>query len=206
MVEKNNLIEIRPDSVNSDGASYVGTVTVTTYLGERILQKETHHNQGTLRLFKFISSCLQGNWYEAKFNRPCKLVLLQPAIGEKLLESEKEDPAYSTPKSKPEYWSPEYAACSPMLYDNAAIAETNETNLSSSVTYHFRIPFLKLISGAKIKKLLLLPSIASDYAAEACAYFILDSDIKVPEEGKNFTVIIDWTLTFKNSPSDKGDN
>jgi hypothetical protein len=76
------------------------------------------------------------------------------------------------------------------MYDGAALTEFTEGE-GSSTTYHFRIPFLSLVSGASIKKLLLLPSIGSDYAKDACAYFILDEAIKVPVSGGNFTVIID---------------
>lgn len=193
-----NNIEVKMN--NSDCAAYTGTVTVASYLGDRLIHKETHHNAGLNNLFKFIGSCLQGNWYEAKFNRPCKLVLLKEAEGENL-----NNPAitetYSTPLSKPDYWRTDYAVSNPIMYDTAASAEFNidEGKVSSSVTYHFRIPFLSLTSGTTIKKLMLLPSIATDYSADACAYFVLEDAIKVPEAGKNFTVIIDWTLTFTNN-------
>jgi hypothetical protein len=86
------------------------------------------------------------------------------------------------------------------MYDTAAIGEvtTDANGPESSVTYHFRIPFLSLVSGSKIRKLLLLPAITSNYATDACAYYILDEAIEVPVAGGNFTIIIDWTLTFKN--------
>ena len=45
----------------NDCAQYTGTVTVSAYLGERLIQQETHHNAGLQNLFKFIGSCLQGN-------------------------------------------------------------------------------------------------------------------------------------------------
>ena len=79
------------------------------------------------------------------------------------------------------------------MYTNAVVSEfTNGNNgPESSVTYHFRIPFLSLVSGSKIKKLLLLPAISSDYPTDACAYFKLDEPITVPEASGNFTVIIE---------------
>ena len=177
---------------NGDCAFYTGTVTVSSYLGDRLIKKETHHNEGLLTLFRFIGNCLQGSWYEAKFTKPCKLVLLKQADDETF---DKEDANYSTPLKKPNYWSSEYAVCSPIMYDNAPVAETNipadKSNVSSSVTYHFRVPFLSLISGSEIKKLMLLPLNPTNYAENACAYFILDEAINVPEAGGNFTVIID---------------
>jgi hypothetical protein len=101
------------------------------------------------------------------------------------------------------FWSSKYALCTPMLYDNAAYAETTSgVNPSGSVTYHFRVPFLSLVGGSKIKKLLLLPLTPSDYVKDACAYYVLDNEIKVPVQSGNFTVIIDWTLTFRNAEGD----
>jgi hypothetical protein len=96
---ENNSVEIK--KTNSDCTKYTGTVTIASYLGDRLIKKETHHNAGLTNLFKFIGNCLQGNWYEAKFNRPCKLVALKAAVGEEL--DNKLDDDYSTPVTKPEY-------------------------------------------------------------------------------------------------------
>lgn len=183
---------------NSDCAQYTGTVTVATYLDERLLQKETHHNAGLLNLFKFISSCLQGNWSEAKSKKPSKLVLLKTAPNEVLTKG---DPRQSTPSSEATNWGPNYAVCTPTMYTNAVVSKisTIDGKPASAVTYHFSIPFLKLISGANIKKLLLLPSDVSNYAQEACAYYILDNEIQIPEAAGNFTIVVEWTLTFTNA-------
>ena len=209
----NNLLEIT--KTNSDCAQYTGTVTVASYLGDRLIQKETQHNAGLKTLFEFISSCLQGNWYEAKNKRPCKLIMLKQATDEILTDEEynslpiSERPAggKSTPANDDatdgqnnHYWGAKYTVCSPIMYDTAAVAENSDAE--SSVTYHFRIPFLNLVGGSTIKKLMLLPPLTSDYRAEACAYFVLDNPIKVPVASANFTIIIDWTLTFNNSTTD----
>lgn len=58
-MKTNNLTEAKIS--NNDCAKYTGTVTVATYLGERLLKKETHHNAGLPNLFKFIGNCLQGS-------------------------------------------------------------------------------------------------------------------------------------------------
>jgi hypothetical protein len=55
----NNLTEIK--KTNSDCASYTGTVTVASYLGDRLIKKETSHNEGLNNLFEFLGNCLQGN-------------------------------------------------------------------------------------------------------------------------------------------------
>lgn len=204
-----NLINIT--KTNSDCAQYTGTVTVASYMGDRLLQKETYHNAGLPKLFDFLGSCLQGNWYEARDKRPCKLVLLKKAddeyvAGETILGNYTKGistPLNSSAKDNQEnhYWSSKYAVCSPIMYDTAAISTVTDT--SSSTTYHFRVPFLSLVGGSKIKKLMLLPPTGSAYQEDACAYFVLKDEIKVPEVGANFTVIVDWTLTFTNSGTAK---
>lgn len=205
----NNPIEIT--KTNGDCTKYTGTVTVASYLGDRLIKKETHHNKGLEPLFDFIGSCLQGNWYEARDKRPCKLVMLKQAEAAECLKANPAptdylaDPrGWSTPdntavidENENHYWSSKYAVCSPIMYDTAAISSNTAT--SSATTYHFRVPFLSLVGGSKIKKLLLLPPLASNYPTDACAYFILDDPIEVPVASANFTVIIDWTLNFSNS-------
>lgn len=187
----------------SDCAQYTGTVTVSSYLGDRLIQQETHHNTGLIKLFRFIGNCLQGNFFEAKYNRPCKIVLLREGTGEDDLENSTPLNLNALDAKERHFWSSEYAVCGPILYDSAAQVETDtRSNPTSAVTYHFRIPFLKLVSGTKIKKLLLLPTITTDYVTDACAYFVLPEPIEVPRASGNFTVIIDWTLTFTNSFSD----
>jgi hypothetical protein len=58
-MSNNTNIEIT--KTNSDCAQYTGIVTIASYLGDRLIQKETQHNAGLKTLFEFISSCLQGN-------------------------------------------------------------------------------------------------------------------------------------------------
>ena len=193
---ENNLTKLIKN--NGDYAQYSGVVTIAAYLGDRLLHQETHHNAGMLNLFNFVSSCLQGNWAEAKSKKPSKLVLLKTAPNEVL---DKEDPNYSTPSTVAANWSNAYAVCTPTSYTNAALSKisTIEGQPASAVTYHFNIPFLSLISGSKIQKLLLLPSTASNYAQEACAYYILDEAIEIPDAARNFTIVVEWTLTFTNA-------
>ena len=95
------------------------------------------------------------------------------------------------------------AVCSPIMHDTAVAADLVSADIAAeienSVTYHFRVPFLSLLSGAEVQKLLLLPMSPANYAEDACAYFILDEPITIPDVSGNFTIIIDWTLTFTNN-------
>lgn len=172
-----------------DCAAYAGTVAVSAYLNGRLIQKQIKHNSGLPTLFAFIANCLEGTWTEAKANRPCTLALLKTAVDE--------DVRTSNPISNKEAWGPNHAVASPIMHDSAVISAA-ASSLTSSITYHFRVPFLSLVGGSEIQKLLLLPANPTSYAEEACAYFVLDNPITVPTSGGNFTVIVDWTLTFVN--------
>lgn len=187
----NNILNTEESLTKShcDCAVYSGAVTVSSYLGDRLISKQTKHNSGLPTLFAFIANCLEGTWTEAKANRPCKLALLKTALNEELTTS--------SPLTAEAAWSSSQAVAKPIMHDSAVIS-AGAGSLTSSVTYHFRIPFLSLVAGSKIQKLLLLPSNPTSYAKEACAYFVLDTPIQVPESGGNFTIIVDWTLTFVN--------
>ena len=176
-----------------DGGSYVGKVDIKVYEGDSLLSQYKQTNKGLLNLFQFITYGLQGNWENAKSKRPCKIVLLQQADGEILTESSPTDIQNDTAK----YWSSDYEASSPVYYDTAALA-TND-NSKGEIVYHFRIPFLSLTLGAKISKLMLLPNTSTDYANDACAYLILKEPIQIPLNGGNYTIIIDWKLSFSNA-------
>ena len=172
-----------------DCAAYSGTVAVSAYLDGRLIQKQVKHNSGLPTLFAFIANCLEGTWTEARANRPCKLALLKTAKDENIL--------ISNPMTDKTAWGSNHAVASPIMHDSAVIS-ASANSLTSSITYHFRVPFLSLVAGSEIQKLLLLPADPTSYADEACAYFVLDNPIVVPTSGGNFTVIVDWTLTFVN--------
>ena len=81
----------------------------------------------------------------------------------------------------------------PMKQFDAGINEDG----SSSITYHFRIPFLCLVGGERVYKVGLYPNTISDLRTDICAYYLLakdeqnKQDFEIPTEGGNFTVIID---------------
>lgn len=172
-----------------DCAAYTGTVTVASYLDGRLIQKQVKHNSGLPKLFAFIANCLEGTWTEARASRPSKLALLKTTKDENL--------SLSNPMNNKDAWESKNAVATPIMHDSAVITAA-ANSLTSSITYHFRVPFLSLVAGSEIQKLLLLPADPTSYADEACAYFVLDNPIIVPTSGGNFTVIVDWTLTFVN--------
>lgn len=190
--------EINYNTSNCDFASYTGKVTVSVYDNDRLIKKTTSHNKGMSTLFNFIGNCLKGDFKSARESRPCKLVLLRKDDNNTI------DPINSSnPIENPSVWTEAYTVSTPTVYDNTAMAIPDSG--SCEVTYHFRIPSLNLVAGAKVKKLLLLP-IKYTSLTEACAYYRLDNEIELPQRSGNITIIVDWTLKFANSTTTSTSN
>ena len=180
----NKLVNISPNKT-CNYTNYSGIVTMAIYEKDTLISTTTAHNTGMPKLFSFINSCLAGDFQAAKSTRPCKIVLLKDDDSSTQTESFTED----------------YAVSTPVLYDRAA--EATSTTEGGTITYHFRIPSLALASGEEVKKLLLLPATYTSFEKDACARFVLDTAIKLPEKSNNTTVIIDWTLNFTNKNINK---
>lgn len=186
----NNEIIKKPQ----DYTMYTGKVKIKVYCDNNLYYSEDNHNKGLNTLFAFISNCLQGNWTEARSLRPTSVILLRKDDDEDLTES--------TPTNiETNYWGQNCVISPQIFYDTAVVnnSSTEGNQTVSEVTYHFRIPFLTLVGGAEIQKLLLVPTNYIGDPRDACAYFILENSINIPTSGGNWTVIIDWTLTFKNT-------
>lgn len=161
---------------NQNGMLYKGKVTVSFLDNGRLIAANSCCNSGSKKLFNFFSSCLQGNWASAKNERPNKIVLF----------SDDTDAFYDHPAS------------SAIVYDSAPTVEVKDKE--TSVTFHFRIPFLYLKQGATIKKLCLYPPMISSLQNDMLAYVTLaDAErFTIPDSGGNMTTIVDWKMTVEN--------
>lgn len=182
---------MKKDLINStsiNNLNYRGTVAVKLLDGDRIIYNSKSHNNGKEPLFKFLSSCLAGDFTGAKDIRPCKIVLFKQDIGE------------ITGTFDRNYWTEQQRVSNPVYYDSAAVQRFDEEG-KCAVTYHFRVPYLSLIAGETINKVGLYPNLISSdqFATGLCAYNFLDAPITIPNGGGNFTVIIDWTITITNN-------
>ena len=73
---------------------------------QEFVDNELLNKQEIKNLFKFVGSCLQGNWAEAKSRKPSKLMLLREAPGENLTKG---DPDRSNPIDNASQWGEAYA-------------------------------------------------------------------------------------------------
>ena len=199
----NNLDNYNYVAKNCDYTNYTGIVTVSVYNNDRLIKTSTSHNKGMTTLFNFISSCLRGDFKSARESRPCKIVLLKEGANEVFSTSgANTDTSSPYSQTNAQFWTDDYSVSAPAVYDTAAIGTVSSSGCD--VTYHFRIPSLNLQAGAEVKKLLLLP-VKYTSLTEACAYYILDNKITLPEKSGNITIIIDWKLSFSNQ-TNEGDN
>ena len=172
---KNIIKEVKESKSNV--LSYTGDIHVKIVEDDRVYYDNYFHNNGTKKLFNFFVDALVGNYTVAKSSRPCKIILFK----------ENDDGKTFTKVSNAVY------------YDSTAIPGGDDK--SSSVTYHFRLPFLALESGTTVKKIGLYPNIISNEETDLCAYHILPegSEIEIPTDGNNYTIIIEWKLTINNA-------
>ena len=172
---ENKIKEVKES--NSNAFSYTGDIHVKIIEDDRVYYENYFHNHGTKKLFSFFIDALIGNYTVAKSSRPCKIILFK-----------KNDDGKTFTK-----------VSSAVYYDPTALPGIGED--SGSVTYHFRIPFLALEGGAKVKRIGLYPNIISNEENDLCAYYIFPKNegIEIPTDGSNYTIIIEWTLTINNA-------
>ena len=172
---ENKIKEVKES--NSNAFSYAGDIHVKIVEDDRVYYDNYFHNHGTKKLFNFFVDALVGNYTVAKSSRPCKIILFKG----------NNDGETYTKVSNAVY------------YDSTALPGIGDD--SGSVTYHFRIPFLALESGAVVKRIGLYPSSISSEIDDLCAYydFTDGNEIEIPTDGSNYTIIIEWKLTINNA-------
>ena len=196
---RKNKKEIIEYSKSAQAFDYVGDITIKLTEGDRVYSTKHYHNNGAVKLFNFFADCLIGNFNVAKSSRPCKIVLF------KVKEDDSElDPETGEVDPTKAIWDDDTRISTKVFYDSAVTPGASEES-GSTVTYHFRIPYLSLVDGERVRKLALYPDIISSYRDDRCAYYILPAaeEIQIPGPAgvsSNFTIIIDWKLHIYNAP------
>lgn len=180
-------LELQATETTNNAIEYSGQITVSTLDGDRVVSKQTYYNNGTNKLFSFLSNCLSGDFNTARATRPCRLLLLKTDENElsSITDSKPTDNNYK------DFWDVNYYAAPPVYYSKAP------TTVGGKITYNFRVPFLILENGVNIKKMALVPE-TSNNVNDISAYYVLNDSIQVPTSGGNFTILVDWELSFAN--------
>lgn len=189
-----------------DGINYSGQVVVKILSGNKVISKHTYHNNGRETLYKFLCNALAGNYIERQ--RPCciKLFKYASAFGENNKPSNFIwDEAFDNtdaPKSITPFKD----------YDVVPVISRIELDdyATYKTTYHFRIPFT-LISDKVIHMIGLYPKNTIN-DKNASAYYLFTNDdgtewqpIEIADNAGNFSIVIDWILTFHTFAVSKKD-
>lgn len=189
-----------------DGLNYSGQLVVKILSGNKVISTQTYHNNGRETLFKFLCNALAGNYIERQ--RPCQIKLFSYSSALKT-NSTPSDFNWETAfedESAPTGITP--------FRDYDIVPVISKTQLDNyatyKTTYHFRIPFT-LISGTTIHMAGLYPK-NTIYDKNASAYYLFTNDdgtewqpIEITDNAGNFSLVIDWILTFHNFDISKED-
>ena len=65
------------NNISKNMLGYIGTVTLSRYIGNKKIKIMELHNSGGTSLFSFLTDCLLGLFDTAQFKRPYKIMLLK---------------------------------------------------------------------------------------------------------------------------------
>lgn len=176
---------------------YSGNVRLTTSLGGHILSTKLYHNSGALPLFRFLGSCLAGNFNTAGRLRPFKI---------KLRVNGNTEPYEEYDKSKME----DATDFIPVSAAPSLILTESKNDCSCKVLFNFVFPYSRLqCSGANM---VCLYGVDATDSEEFCASYELIRTIEVNGEPKyvwdpieigdnaetNKILAIEWSMTISN--------
>ena len=77
--EKDNEQQEKTVNQSNQKIGYSGTVKIKVVKDKKVISKSVGHNQGSKKLFKFITQCFAGNYKIAESLRPIKIKLFYNA-------------------------------------------------------------------------------------------------------------------------------
>jgi hypothetical protein len=178
-----------------DGVGYSGSVKISVKAGKTTISSKTIHNNGTVNLFKFLASCLKGEFEKNRL--PCRIRLFRS--DDNNIESASDDTKWKFDEAH---------AVSPYVYmTSSAVVYDNLDESKAQTKYVFRVPYGQ-ISG-KINKLALYAASTTSASDDRYAYIGLTKtnneskqiewdELEVKEDSKKYALEIEWTLEIKN--------
>lgn len=197
-------------NLNSSYVTYFGDITVKV-VDKKGVQKgktKTFKNNGRWPLFSFLTTCLDGNYDTAENMRPRFINLFHaddagatvPNISDDRLSPEIKEFAKEDKKRTLITYS--------YVENNISVPAEGEGQLgSSSITYKFTIPFAHINTSDDINMICLYSKENYNvYENPSAFFFVKDIEDKTKlgsllsneTTNKNYNLLIEWTLTFKN--------
>lgn len=210
-MENNKNIEIK---LNSSYIAYSGDITVSFVdaEGRRRGKARIFKNAGRWPLFLFITTCLDGNFDVAKLMRPQYIELFHAANkGESIPNiSDKDTSAnlgkYINVNNLRTLVTYSFNEDNKVKVDPDGASKSSNLG-SSSILYKFLIPFTHINTVDDINAICLYNSENyHKYTEPSMFFFVRDEDdtakfgslVDTSVISKNYNVVIEWKLTFKN--------
>lgn len=187
--------------VKKQPLNYAGSATIKILRGNKTISSKTFHNAGRIPLFKFLCNCLGGTYSEQL--RPCKIKLFN-YVGT------------ATPNTidweADATWNWISEASSFVTYDAGPVVKLVQEVTSGDevipshweTTYHFKVNS-SYISQSAVNIIAIYGNNGANSKADASAYFLLKQTgadawdpITFESANNNFSVVIEWTMTFDN--------
>lgn len=172
------------NTIATNSFDYSGNVTIKIQRGDSTVKTYNYTNNGNLPLYEFLANCVAGKFYESQ--RPTRLVLFT-----KKTETNGDVDTVT--------WSPAtsdrgifYAKTPVITRDTDSCTATLHFVVPYSVIYESPIAALKLYSADSISDSL------DSYSAVIELDPVIDLTELVSRGNKNYSLIVDWKLTFKH--------
>lgn len=197
----------QPVKQQTSSIGYTGNITVSVQAGNKIISKKTYHNNGSKALFKFLATCIRGDYATADSMRPFAIKLFKVVEGQ-------------TPQNIRDYldkegWSYDRGqfidsklilASNEISYNKTATINDDSTGVSA--TLHFKIPYAYIFENEIYMACIYGKNSHDDI--NWSAYYLLTNAEKKGEtdqkkwtpltinQTKNYNLLIDWTMSISN--------
>lgn len=194
----------QPVKQQTSSIGYTGNITVSVQAGNKIISKKTYHNNGSKALFKFLATCIRGDYATADSMRPFSIKLFKVVEGQNpqdirdYLDGEgwKKEGSFKSDKIQ--------LASNEISYNKTATINNDEV----SATLHFRIPYAYIFEN-KIYMACVYGKNSHDDINWSAYYLLTNAETKgetgqeiwtplTISQTKNYNLLIDWTMSISN--------
>ena len=197
----------QPAKQQTSSIGYTGNITISVQAGNKIISKKTYHNNGSKALFKFLVTCIRGDYATANSMRPfyIKLFRVKDGTPKQIREYLNNEGWESSNTSNTTFDASKIVlASSEVSYNKTATIGDDE----SSVTLHFRIPYAYIFQ-TEIHMACLYGKNSHNDLNWSAYYLLTDAGTTTEnlEENwtalnispaKNYNLLIDWTMSISN--------
>lgn len=208
--QTNSEVEQEISSYSLQHLSYSGEVTLSIVNNKKIILRKTFHNAGKENLFKFLATCLAGNYAIAKTLQPVKIRLY--------FNDWENAPSGETSVEKAQVninkWQNIDERSNFVYYNTTGTVEKIEPEDEEGfpnyqAVLHFRIPFSYIKHGQtaehseSVNQICIYADSSSEPKDFSASFLVTDEDgemkeLELKKEMDNYTLIVDWKMIIDN--------